>query len=119
MRIITLLNQESFFISLVTFSLPLLIHEGGSAFLLLLGTGATSSSSSSLEAKGTREGALEEEVNLAHLASGVDVQPGHPGSSTHGREFGFLLFKKTRCGSLSYRFPFKKKEHLRKKACHA
>ena len=34
------------------------------------------------------------EVSLAHLASGVDVQPGHPGSSPHGREFGFLSFKK-------------------------
>jgi hypothetical protein len=48
------------------------------------------------------------EVSLAQLAMGVDVEPRHPGSNPHGCEFGFLLFiKKTRCGGLPHRFPFK------------
>jgi hypothetical protein len=39
---------------------------------------------------------------------GVDVQPRHPGSNPRGCEFGFLLFiKKTHCGGLPHRFPFK------------
>jgi hypothetical protein len=50
-----------------------------------------------------------EEVSLAQLAMEVDVQPRHPGSNPHECEFGFLLFiKKTRCGGLPHRFPFKK-----------
>jgi hypothetical protein len=51
-----------------------------------------------------------QEVSLAQLAMGVDVQPKHPGSNPHGCEFGFLLFIyfKTRCGGLPHRFPFKK-----------
>jgi hypothetical protein len=34
-----------------------------------------------------------QEVSLAHLAREVDVQPSHPGSSPHRREFGFLFSK--------------------------
>jgi hypothetical protein len=50
-----------------------------------------------------------EEVSLAQLAMGVDVQLRHPGSNPRGYEFGFLLFiKKTRYGGLPHRFPFKK-----------
>jgi hypothetical protein len=33
-----------------------------------------------------------QEVSLAQLAMGVDVQPRHPGSNPHRCEFGFLLF---------------------------
>jgi hypothetical protein len=35
---------------------------------------------------------MVQEVSLAQLAMGVDVQPRHPGSNPHGCEFGFLLF---------------------------
>ena len=33
-------------------------------------------------------------MSLAHLVREVDVQPGCPGSSPYGCEFGFLLFKR-------------------------
>jgi hypothetical protein len=36
----------------------------------------------------------KQEVSLAQLAMGVDVQPRHPGSNPRGCEFGFLLFIK-------------------------
>jgi hypothetical protein len=52
------------------------------------------------------------EVSLAHLAREVDVQPSHPDSSPHRREFGILFFfKKTKIavGASPTAFPFKKK----------
>jgi hypothetical protein len=49
-------------------------------------------------------------VSLAHLAREVDVQPSHPDSSPHRREFGFLFFFKTKIavGASATTFPFKK-----------
>jgi hypothetical protein len=53
---------------------------------------------------------VAEEVSLAHLAREVDVQPCHPGSSPHRREFGFLFSKnKIDVGVSPNAFPFKKK----------
>jgi hypothetical protein len=58
----------------------------------------------------TRLVVMSMKVSLSQLAMGVDVQPRHPGSNPRGCEFGFLLFmKKTHCGGLPHRFPFKKK----------
>jgi hypothetical protein len=48
-------------------------------------------------------------VSLAHLVSEVDVQPSHPGSSPHGRKFGFLLLKKQIIVGASPTVFFKKK----------
>jgi hypothetical protein len=51
----------------------------------------------------------QKEVSLAHLAREVDVQPSHPGSSPHIREFGFLFSKnQNRCRGFPYRISFKK-----------
>jgi hypothetical protein len=51
-----------------------------------------------------------QEVSLAHLVREVDVQPSHPGSSPHRREFGFLFSKKqNRCRGFPYRISFQKK----------
>jgi hypothetical protein len=38
----------------------------------------------------------------------VDIQPSHPGSSSHRQKFGFLLLFKKHCMGFSYRIPFKK-----------
>jgi hypothetical protein len=46
----------------------------------------------------------KKEVSLAHMVRKVDVQPSHPGSSPHGRGFGFLLLKKHHRG-FPYRIP--------------
>jgi hypothetical protein len=44
-----------------------------------------------------------------NLAREVDVQPSHPGSSPHRREFGFLFSKnQDRCRGFPYRISFKK-----------
>jgi hypothetical protein len=48
------------------------------------------------------------EVILAHMVREVDIQPNHPGSSPHGRRFGFLLLKK-HCKGFPYRILFKKR----------
>jgi hypothetical protein len=49
-------------------------------------------------------------VSLANLAREVDVQPRHPGSSPHRREFGFLFSKnQNRCRGFPYRISFQKK----------
>jgi hypothetical protein len=52
--------------------------------------------------------------SLAHLVREVDVQPSHPGSSLHGREFGFLFSKKkkNRCRGFPYRISFQKKDEM-------
>jgi hypothetical protein len=51
-----------------------------------------------------------QEVSLAHLAREVDVQPSHPGSSPHRREFGFLFSKnQNRCRGFPYRISYQKK----------
>jgi hypothetical protein len=56
------------------------------------------------------QGATCEEVSLAHFAREVDVQPSHPGSSPHIREFGFLFSKnQNRCRGFPYRISFLKK----------
>jgi hypothetical protein len=52
----------------------------------------------------------QKEVSLAHLAREVDLQPSHPGSSPHRREFGFLFSKnQNRCRGFPYRISFQKK----------
>jgi hypothetical protein len=33
--------------------------------------------------------------SLAHMVTEVDLHPSHPGSSPHGRGFGFLSLKNT------------------------
>ena len=35
-------------------------------------------------------------MRVAHLVREADGESSHPGSSTHGRGFGFLLFRKTK-----------------------